>query len=199
MRQLDIVAMKDKVWRRIALSITFDRERADELVNDMYIEIYKSNVKLKPNHDNYIITILHNLNKKYYKDNKPKEDKTEPLSFDDGSYIIEIPKSDFDFELLIQSEEDSDVEIAKKQLFDNFFKLVEDYIEFNYKKDKTWYYKIQIFKLWKLEGLTQREIARRTNITLRSVHLATKKIRKIIYTKYKQEYYNYLIDIKNLN
>lgn len=52
---LELISKKDHIWRAYALKLTGDKNTADDLVQDMYLKIYKLEVELN---DSYIFKAL---------------------------------------------------------------------------------------------------------------------------------------------
>ena len=73
---LDSLSKKDSYWRDVAYKITKDKSKADELVQEMYLRMYKYDVK-EWNYS-YIILVLWNL----FKDSKKAIRYTDEINDD---------------------------------------------------------------------------------------------------------------------
>ena len=60
MFELQVVSVKDDLWRRISYKITGCKSKADDLVNDMYLRLHK-NYKKKEISDAYVIMTLKSI------------------------------------------------------------------------------------------------------------------------------------------
>lgn len=68
---LEELAKKDKYWRQVAFNISKDKNISDDLVQEMYLKIYRISLKkdLEIN-DYYVVRILLNTFLDYLKENK---------------------------------------------------------------------------------------------------------------------------------
>lgn len=68
---LEELAKKDKYWRQIAFNISKDKNISDDLVQEMYLKIYKISLKKELEiNDYYVVRILLNTYLDYLKVNK---------------------------------------------------------------------------------------------------------------------------------
>lgn len=86
---LDSLAKKDTYWRTVAYKITGNRYQADELVQNMYLKIYRANPE-KWNYS-YVVLTIYNLFRDTKKANKYEseieDNKTEDVTIlDNYSY-----------------------------------------------------------------------------------------------------------------
>jgi DNA-directed RNA polymerase specialized sigma24 family protein len=58
---LELLAKKDKYWREIAFKICKDKYLADDLVNDMYLQLAENKTYDSTKGDWYIIIVIRNL------------------------------------------------------------------------------------------------------------------------------------------
>ena len=68
---LEELSKKDKYWRQVAFNISKDKNISDDLVQEMYLKIYRISLKkyLEIN-DYYVVRILLNTYLDYLKENK---------------------------------------------------------------------------------------------------------------------------------
>lgn len=68
---LEELAKKDKYWRQVAFNISKDKNISDDLVQEMYLKIYKISLKKELEiNDYYVVRILLNTYLDYLKVNK---------------------------------------------------------------------------------------------------------------------------------
>jgi DNA-directed RNA polymerase specialized sigma24 family protein len=68
---LETLAKKDKYWRQVAFNISKDKNIADDLVQEMYLKIYRISLKKELEiNDYYVVRILLNTYLDYLKENK---------------------------------------------------------------------------------------------------------------------------------
>ena len=63
---IELLALKDSLWRKIALKICKDKMLSDDLVNDMYLKLYDCKKEIN---DFYVIRTIRNLFLDYIKQN----------------------------------------------------------------------------------------------------------------------------------
>lgn len=111
---LEVLAKKDSLWRKIALTICKDKYLADDLVQDMYLKLADNKKQIN---DFYVIITIRNLFIDYCRESKRFTELSENngITFDnegltdDEQQIIDIAnKLDFwKLELLDMSQEHS--------------------------------------------------------------------------------------------
>lgn len=184
MNILELLAKDNQEWLRMAFHITKDQEKADELLQEFYIRIYETNEKKELNLDSeydsykhYIFICLRNLSRSIWKKNKSDDN--------------------YNWKILSDSIDECQEELEQKEAFENFYQNIENYMKFEYKEDKkNKHFQVGLMKLNLLDGMSQREIAANTGITLRVVHKEIKKIKTKIQEKYQDEYNNYKNKLK---
>lgn len=68
---LETLAKKDKYWRQVAFNISKDKTLADDLVQEMYLKIYRISLKKELEiNDYYVVRILLNTYLDYIKQKK---------------------------------------------------------------------------------------------------------------------------------
>ena len=68
---LEELAKKDKFWRQVAFNISKDKNISDDLVQEMYLKIYRISLKKDLDiNDYYVVRILLNTYLDYLKENK---------------------------------------------------------------------------------------------------------------------------------
>ena len=84
---LEELAKKDKYWRQAAFNISKDKNISDDLVQEMYLKIYRISLKkyLEIN-DYYVVRILLNTYLDYLKENK-KTISTEAITDLESRYF----------------------------------------------------------------------------------------------------------------
>ena len=84
---LEELAKKDKYWRQVAFNISKDKNISDDLVQEMYLKIYRISLKkyLEIN-DFYVVRILLNTYLDYLKENK-KTISTEDITDLESRYF----------------------------------------------------------------------------------------------------------------
>ena len=84
---LEQLAKKDKYWRQVAFNISKDKNISDDLVQEMYLKIYRISLKkyLEIN-DFYVVRILLNTYLDYLKENK-KTISTEAITDLESRYF----------------------------------------------------------------------------------------------------------------
>jgi len=102
---LDILSQKDEKWRAFAFNLSKDKMLSDDLVNDMYLKLYKLEKEIN---DFYVIATIRNL----YFDYLKQENKKVSL------------------ELLSEITTDAPFEAddREKQVIDNVYWVARDYM-----------------------------------------------------------------------
>jgi RNA polymerase sigma factor (sigma-70 family) len=180
---LEKLSQRDGEWRKMAIYLTKDKEIADDLVQEFYLRMHKKDgkIKLEEKYDDYIFIILKNLNYDLNIRNKKYDIKL------DDEYIPDF----------VYNEIEENQEIQLKEYFEDFYKLIEEFLDEGYKESKTKQYKIGLLKLNSLKGMSMQKIADATGITKRSIQLAIESVRKQIKDKFQDEYKNYKTNLNN--
>jgi RNA polymerase sigma factor (sigma-70 family) len=194
MRLIEKLAQRDAEWRDMALYITKDKERADDLVQEFYIKMDKKDgkVKLEERYDDYIFIILKNLNYDLnIKDKNNSRGERKQIHLDD-EYIPEY---------ITEKVEDENVgattRLYNKECFEEMYENIEGYLEQGYKDNNTMQYKVGLLKLNALEGMSMQKIADSTGITKRSIQLSIEGVRKQIREEFQEKYNKYKTDLEN--
>jgi len=170
---LELLATKHEDWIRIAYSMTNDTDRANDLVQDMYVRLHRlgktrEDVSYKDTVNRYFVwTVLVNMYKtsrrtKVYK-------KLE---------ICELLGNEINTDYSDYSEEE-----------DNAFELLTSRVKSITSKWKP--YDRKLFELYFLHGQSLRQIANGANIGLNSIHNSVKSYREIMREELSEDLIDY--------
>jgi len=167
MSKLELLAKRHQDWMNMAISFGLSKEDAEDLVQDMYIKMYKfaaaEKMKYSDNDVNtfYVYVTLRNL----FYDQKKKQ----------------VPQVDINSLTNLAYEECEYDKEALEDLLENMSQCIED---------MHWYNK-KIFEIYYGKGKTIRELSDESKISSNAIFNTLKNVREEIKIKCKKDYQDY--------
>lgn len=182
---LDILAKRHTDWIKMAKAFKIDEDKANELVQEMYIRMYDytkdvNRIMYNENEINtfYIYITLRNLY--YSKFTEYRKTKKvylfSEISPDDHKYLFHKIKSD-----IIENQRIKEKKINLEALYDKIDSVIEDWY---------WYDK-KLTKLYLNTDMSMRDISKETKISLSSIFNTLTNAKEKIRKETKEEYKKY--------
>lgn len=189
---LNLLAKSHKEWVYIARSFGISKTDAEEIVQQMYIDLAESVedvTKIMYNETEvnkyYVYVSLKNL---YYlnwhiQGKKSKKVVTKPAT----CYSDKFDSQDEFFEFVLGEDETMSTEML--QIKDDALNKIHQAIR---NEVDSWHnYNKRVFKIVHDQGVSQRELARETTISLSSIHNTVKNGREKLKEKFGEDYQDY--------